>query len=764
MPYVNPQPKTINIYEPNGTGTYSITFQYELDTDVWVGVYNIDNQKFERVLKDDATYPWILETATTVKFTNGDPGNKVIIYRSTDINDLIAEFYAGSAIRAQDLNDNFDQLLFASQELTDGLSQINSDFDDIKDDLGDLGDIISNSLQYEPVANVAELNAKAATDPDNLKGYEIQDSTDIDTLASPIIVGLPPTAGGDVGEDPVNGVYWNDGIVTRVQWQKSSQNWRFNFYYAKNGDNRYQQQTLAAPITPNPSDYKDGTLWFDSGDANLYVLYNDGESRQWVITNPLSAYGQIVTSDDVFWSRFAGENRVYPKNSSDSVGNDSAGSNWEIKADGSAKFEGVGPDYAYQHKLINTSSSQFAGVLRIEGSGGDDQQLISASSGNQVFGVQGDGSATFEGNVGIGGTEVPLVNGVFKAIDIGYQGSGVTGRNGNPTIALTSNLYNDGTVWRYGEGNTSAGALSVGGDQLYFESAGVGTSGEIATLSEKFRIEPSGTATFKGVVRITTETGSPVSGAAKGVEINPSGRITCAKASGNTENDQVFSGFAVGNVNATTKIFSDGSAEFAGGLIDLASNGTVSTSRPDRNVYANLNAYDGGNGDKYIIVGGSQDTDGTNRVTKFSVKNDGSATFKGDISIEDSSYIRVRRAGDNTSNAIELAPDGMVTVNGMASPGTGVVGCKLTPTGGLLVTTDGIPVFRGYSLNSVTPTSQINADGTATFKNSLRVSGIDVGERLEKADNALQALKTAVATATDFTTLKAAIISSLQEV
>ena len=76
-------------------------------------------------------------------------------------------------------------------------------------------------------------------------------------------------------------------------------------------------------------------------------------------------------------------------------------------------------------------------------------------------------------------------------------------------------------------------------------------------------VKADGSASFAGVTRITTETGSPVSGIAKGVEINPSGRITCA-SSGNTENDMVFSGFAVGSIDATSRIYSDGSAVFDG--------------------------------------------------------------------------------------------------------------------------------------------------------------------------------------------------------
>ena len=126
MPAVNPQPKTLNTYEPNGTGSYSFTFQYERESDVRVGLYNPTDKKFERTLADDPYNPWVFSNATTIQFTNGDPVEQILIYRATDINDTVSEFYTGSAIRAQDLNANFTQLLFSNQELTDQVEQLTS--------------------------------------------------------------------------------------------------------------------------------------------------------------------------------------------------------------------------------------------------------------------------------------------------------------------------------------------------------------------------------------------------------------------------------------------------------------------------------------------------------------------------------------------------------------------------------------------------------------------------------------------------------------
>ena len=96
------------------------------------------------------------------------------------------------------------------------------------------------------------------------------------------------------------------------------------------------------------------------------------------------------------------------------------------------------------------------------------------------------------GVIGIGETDLSSLGGEYRGMDVGYKGSGISGRTGNPTFTIRSNIYYDGSNWKYGEGNTSAGVLSVGGNQLIFEAAASGTAGATATISEKFRINSSG--------------------------------------------------------------------------------------------------------------------------------------------------------------------------------------------------------------------------------------------------------------------------------
>ena len=96
------------------------------------------------------------------------------------------------------------------------------------------------------------------------------------------------------------------------------------------------------------------------------------------------------------------------------------------------------------------------------------------------------------GVVGIGETDLSSLGGEYRGMDVGYKGSGISGRTGNPTFTIRSNIYYDGSNWRYGEGNTSAGVLSVGGNQLIFEAAASGTAGATATISERMRIDSDG--------------------------------------------------------------------------------------------------------------------------------------------------------------------------------------------------------------------------------------------------------------------------------
>ena len=97
---------------------FTFPFTYIDETDVKVSLWD---EASRRWIYTDA---WDFANATTVQFNTAPPAPdseditqyNVKIGRCTAIDPLAATFYPGSAIRAQDLNDNFEQLQLAIQE------------------------------------------------------------------------------------------------------------------------------------------------------------------------------------------------------------------------------------------------------------------------------------------------------------------------------------------------------------------------------------------------------------------------------------------------------------------------------------------------------------------------------------------------------------------------------------------------------------------------------------------------------------------------
>ena len=95
-------------YTGNGSTTnYSFTFPYLKSTDILVQVDQV------------ATTAWSLANATTVQFNSAPADQSAIkIRRQTNVDSLAATFYAGSAIKSEDLNDNATQNIYVAQEET----------------------------------------------------------------------------------------------------------------------------------------------------------------------------------------------------------------------------------------------------------------------------------------------------------------------------------------------------------------------------------------------------------------------------------------------------------------------------------------------------------------------------------------------------------------------------------------------------------------------------------------------------------------------
>ena len=137
----------------NGSLTsFSFTFEYLGESDVYVSL-TVDSTQAKTELT--RTTNWVFANATTITFnsiasatvwqeTTGAPktGVTVRIYRVTGTDSAQATFFAGSAIRAQDLNNNNTQLLYATQETVN--RRIDSTGGTMSGDLNMGGNKISN--------------------------------------------------------------------------------------------------------------------------------------------------------------------------------------------------------------------------------------------------------------------------------------------------------------------------------------------------------------------------------------------------------------------------------------------------------------------------------------------------------------------------------------------------------------------------------------------------------------------------------------------
>ena len=102
---------------------YTFPFVYISQTNIYVDLWNDATKEYVSLPYGE----WGFANATTIQFNNPPPVPpttppgfpdifNIRIYRRTELDRMEATFYPGSAIRAQDLNDDFDQLRLAIEE------------------------------------------------------------------------------------------------------------------------------------------------------------------------------------------------------------------------------------------------------------------------------------------------------------------------------------------------------------------------------------------------------------------------------------------------------------------------------------------------------------------------------------------------------------------------------------------------------------------------------------------------------------------------
>ena len=172
---------TQNTFTGDGSnlGPFSFTFKWLEPTDIKVTVAG--------VLKTVGTHynlqslNYTTKTGGQVLFTAGNApanGAAIVVYRQTDDSDLAATFYSGSAIRAQDLNNNFTQGLYVTQESSNvaasatstantALTNSNTAISTANTALSTANTASSNASAAVTTANTASSNASAAVSTAN---------------------------------------------------------------------------------------------------------------------------------------------------------------------------------------------------------------------------------------------------------------------------------------------------------------------------------------------------------------------------------------------------------------------------------------------------------------------------------------------------------------------------------------------------------------------------------------------------------------------
>ena len=195
---------TENSYTGNGSTTnYSFTFPYLKSTDVEVQV-------------DAAvTTAWSFANATTVQFnTAPSNGAKIKILRNTNVDSLAATFYAGSAIKSEDLNDNYTQNLYKTQEV--GNRFFSTTGGTMTGDLTLAEDV---ELIFEGATDDAHETKLTVADPTADRTITFPDTTgtvvttgDTGTVAHAMLAG-DAVDGDNIANDSINSEHYVDGSI-----------------------------------------------------------------------------------------------------------------------------------------------------------------------------------------------------------------------------------------------------------------------------------------------------------------------------------------------------------------------------------------------------------------------------------------------------------------------------------------------------------------------------------------------------------------------
>ena len=255
-----------NDFTGNGSTTqFTFTFPYDNTTDVHVRLGTYPSYTYPAYGTGATEYQVDSANPTRIIFGTA-PSGPIRIFRCTPNNVLPATFQAGSSIRSSDLNNNFNQILFVSQDASirsvDAQAVADTAYTQSNQAIATANTALSTANSAVTTANAANATANAAAtavanaviyapvadvssipgSPSNDDYIEVIDSTGIQSFSP--LSGLPS---GFVGAA---------GLTVRLRYQTNT--WVWQMYFANDSETRYVKKsgdtfTGAVTLSGNPT-------------------------------------------------------------------------------------------------------------------------------------------------------------------------------------------------------------------------------------------------------------------------------------------------------------------------------------------------------------------------------------------------------------------------------------------------------------------------------------------------------------------------------
>ena len=279
---------TSNTYTGNGSNKlFSITFPYidAADVDVYL------NGTLQTI-----TTQYTFANATTIEFVaTPGAGTKVYIQRTTENETNASTFFAGSSIKASDLNDNFDQALYTRQELLDNTWNNTNETIESFETWVSSDDYIATTQSIDQRVDF-KIDTALTGDVFGSDGVSITDNT---PGSGQITVGLSASS---VDLDRIK----DADIITTAEQNAGSPSWvSDDTKISTIGAAAKRFDSLVQTSTPSGADWQIGKTWLQN-DVNNTLYMWDGSIWKGIAsggtftTQPTVIYVDSVNGNDSF--------------------------------------------------------------------------------------------------------------------------------------------------------------------------------------------------------------------------------------------------------------------------------------------------------------------------------------------------------------------------------------------------------------------------------------------------------------------------------